>query len=269
MQENVVYCAKALELLKSLPDESIDVVCVDPPFNTRSTRKSSKGLSYVDNRENYYDWLNEHMVECHRVLKKTGTIYLHLNEKAAAYARVLVMDPLFGEKNHLNTIIWSFNYGGRGKKKFPAKHEVVLVYTKQMKSHIFNWEDIDRIPYLAPGLQKDKVRAARGQVPTDVWWMSIVGTQARERTSYPTQKPLKLLQRAITASCPKGGIVLDCFVGSGTTAVAAINCGCKFIVCDENPDAIRVTTERLLALAIPHTVKDSTDNTEVEICIAM
>ncbi len=257
MEENVVYLAKALELLKSLPDESVDMIFTDPPFNTRRVRKSSKGLSYIDNREDYYEWLKEHMQECHRVLKKTGTIYLHLNEKAAAYARVLVMDPIFGEKNHLNTIIWSFDYGGRGKKIFPKKHEVVLSYAKQMKSHVFNWDDIDRIPYMAPGLQKDKVKAARGKVPTDVWWMSIVGTQSRERTAYPTQKPVKLVQRTIVASSPVGGIILDPFVGSGTTAVAATLAGRKFIVGDENPDAIRVTTERLLALAIPHTVRES------------
>lgn len=264
MEENVVYLVKALELLKSLPDESIDVIFTDPPFNTRRVRKSSKGLSYVDSRDDYYEWLKEHMQECHRVLKKTGTIYLHLNEKAAAYARVLVMDPVFGEKNHLNTLIWSFDYGGRGKKKFAAKHEVILSYTKQMKSHVFNWDDIDRIPYMAPGLQKDKIKAARGKVPTDVWWMSIVGTQSRERTSYPTQKPLKLVQRAIVASAPLGGTVLDPFVGSGTTAVAATMCGRKFIVGDESRDAINVTTERLLMLAIPHTVKESVDEIEVE-----
>jgi site-specific DNA-methyltransferase (adenine-specific) len=262
MEENVVYHAKALELLKSLPDESVDMIFTDPPFNTRRVRKSSKGLSYIDSRDDYYNWLKEHIIECHRVLKKTGTMYLHLNEKASSYARVLIMDPVFGERNHLNTIIWSFDYGGRGKGKFAAKHEVILSYTKDMKSHVFNWEDIDRIPYMAPGLQKDPAKAARGKVPTDVWWMSIVGTQAKERTPYPTQKPLKLVQRAIVASCPEGGLVLDPFAGSGTTAVAAVNVGRRFVVGDESPKAIEVTTNRLLSLAIPYELRDPSCDSE-------
>jgi len=256
MEENVVYHAKALELLKSLPDESVDMIFTDPPFNTRRVRKSSKGLSYIDSRDDYYNWLKEHIVECHRVLKKTGTMYLHLNEKASSYARVLIMDPVFGERNHLNTIIWSFDYGGRGKGKFAAKHEVILSYTKDMKSHVFNWEDIDRIPYMAPGLQKDPAKAARGKVPTDVWWMSIVGTQAKERVGWPTQKPLKLVQRTIVASSPPDGIILDPFGGSGTTAVAATLAGRSFIIGDEHSGAIDVMRDRLQSLAIPFKVRD-------------
>ena len=256
MEANVIYKSKALELLRSLPDESVDVIFTDPPFNTGKLRKSSKGISYVDSRDNYFEWLKEHIVECHRVLKKTGTMYLHLNEKSSAYARVLIMDPVFGEKNHLNSIIWSFDFGGRGRNKFAAKHEVILSYTKSMKHHIFNWNDIDRIPYMAPGLQKDKAKAALGKVPTDVWWMSIVGTQAKERVGWPTQKPIKLIQRAIIASSPSEGIVLDPFMGSGTTAVAAAISGRKFIVGDEHPDAIRITQERLQSLAIPFQLRD-------------
>lgn len=265
METNVVYRAPALELLKSLPNESVDVIFTDPPFNTRKVRKSAQGHSYIDSRDNYYDWLKEHVVECHRVLKKTGTMYLHLNEKASSYARVLVMDPVFGERNHLNTLIWSFDYGGRGKKKFAAKHEVILSYTKSMGAHVFNWDDIDRIPYMAPGLQKDKVKAARGKVPTDVWWMSIVGTQSKERVGWPTQKPIKLVQRAIVASSPPDGIILDPFVGSGTTAVAATLSGRTFIVGDELKQAIDVTHQRLIALAIPHAVKNLLEESSVEI----
>jgi site-specific DNA-methyltransferase (adenine-specific) len=252
MEENSVVLGKALDLLRCLPDESVDLIVTDPPFNTKRIRKSKKGHAYTDNRDDYYEWLKLHIVECHRVLKKTGSIYLHLNEEAAAYARVHAMDPVFGIRNHLNTIVWAFDYGGRGRDRFAKKHDIVLSYAKQYKSHVFNWEDVDRIPYLAPGLQKDKVRAARGKVPTDVWWMSIIGTQSKERVGWPTQKPIKLVTRAIVASSPVGGLVVDPFAGSGTVAVAATLSNRSFIVSDELPSAVKVMEERLISLGIPY-----------------
>jgi site-specific DNA-methyltransferase (adenine-specific) len=253
LNENTVVFGKALDLLRSIPDESIDIITTDPPFNTGVTRKSQKGdMSYIDMRDDYYEWLKLHVIECQRVLKKTGTLYIHLNEEAAAYARVLILDPLFGRKNCLNSIIWSFNYGGRGKKRFPKKHEVVLSYCKNFGSHIFNWEDIDRVPYIVPSLQKDKTRALRGQVPTDVWPLGIIGTQSKQRTGYPTQKPITLAKRMIVASCPPGGVVLDMFAGSGTAAVAAHMSGRAFVVCDENPQAIDVMKKRFDALGITY-----------------
>jgi site-specific DNA-methyltransferase (adenine-specific) len=250
---NIVVRAQAMDVLRLLPDESIDLVVTDPPYNTGTVRKSSRGVSYADRRDDYLEWLRNHIVEIRRVLKPTGSMYVHMNERSGAYVRCFIMDPVFGEVNHLNTIVWAFNYGGRGKKKFPAKHELILAYAKDARKHVFNWEDIDRVPYLAPGLQKDRAKALRGQVPTDVWWFSIVGTRSHERTSYPTQKNVKLAKRMIVASAPRDGIVLDPFAGSGTTGAAAWSVGRNFIMIDENEAAEFVMQERFSREGVPAT----------------
>jgi site-specific DNA-methyltransferase (adenine-specific) len=243
-----VIQSDALEALKAIASDSIDLIYVDPPFNTGNLQVSARtGISYADSkgRATYIGWCLLWVEECLRVLKLSGTLYVHLDERMAPAVRLFVLDRVFGEDNRLNTIIWAYDYGGRAKDRWPSKHDVILVYAKEVGAHVFNWEDIDRIPYMAPGLQKDPARAERGKVPTDVWWMSIVGTQSKERVGYPTQKPVKLVERAILASCPKDGVVLDFFCGSGTTAVAAKNLGRSYIVCDQSLDAVRTTLMRL------------------------
>jgi site-specific DNA-methyltransferase (adenine-specific) len=233
-----------LGVLAQTPDESVDLVYIDPPFGTGATQ-SAHGMEYgdLDTDYAYMDNMYGYLVELHRVLKKTGTLYLHLDWHYCHYART-TCDYVFGRANFLNEVIWAYDYGGRGKDRWPRKHDNILVYTKYMPDHIFNWDDIDRIPYMAPGLQKDPARAAAGKVPTDVWWMSIVGTSSKERTGYPTQKPVKLIERAVLASSPPGGLVMDVFAGSGTTGEAAHKHGRSFILADVNPQAIEVMKAR-------------------------
>jgi site-specific DNA-methyltransferase (adenine-specific) len=160
-------------------------------------------------------------------------------------------DEIFGHDNFLNEIVWSYNFGGRGKDRWPAKHDTILVYTKEQGKHVFNWDKVDRIPYAAPELQymgrskeEAEKRIAEGQVPTDVWSMSIVGTASKERLGYPNQKPVKLIKRAIVASSPENGIVIDPFVGSGSTAAAALECGRRFIVNDLSAEALSTMRQR-------------------------
>lgn len=248
---NRLHGGTALSLLEDLEDASIDMVYTDPPFNTGRVQRSRRqrggrvisDLSYGDTFEDYEGFLRAHLVHLRRVLQPHGTLYLHLDRRSVHLARVL-LDEVFGPDCFLNEVIWAYDFGGRGRRCWPHKHDNILVYVREPGKHIFNWDEIDRIPYMAPGLQTPE-RAARGKVPTDVWWMSIVGTQSRERTGYPSQKPVALVSRAITASSPVDGVILDPFVGSGTTAVAAARLGRSFIVGDANPDALRVTSERL------------------------
>lgn len=248
----------AEDLLSSLDAESIDMIYTDPPFGTQNTqsmarKKSGKVISkieYSDRHKDYLAFLEPHLQGMHKVLKDTGTMYLHLDYRWVHYAKILC-DDIFGYDNFLNEIIWSYNFGGRGKDRFPEKHDTVLVYTKESGKHTFNWNAIDRIPYAAPALQyagrtKEDAenRIALGQVPTDVWQMSIVGTASKERIGYPNQKPIKLIRRAILASSNDDEVILDPFVGSGTTAEAAMISGRKFIVCDNSSEAIEVMKKR-------------------------
>lgn len=258
MQLNTIHHARALTLLKSIPNSAIDMIYTDPPFGTGDvqtmTRKAAGNvvskIAYSDKFSNYLEFLEPHLVEMHRVLKNTGTMYLHLDWRWVHYVKVKC-DEIFGYDNFLNEIVWSYNFGGRGKDRWPAKHDTILVYAKQLGEHTFNWNDIDRIPYAAPELQyvgrtreEAEKRIADGQVPTDVWNMSIVGTASKERLGYPNQKPVKLIKRAIVASSNRGDIVLDPFVGSGTTAAAALEADRKFIASDAGADAISIMQKR-------------------------
>ena len=256
---NVVYHCNALSVLMRQPTESVDLVYIDPPFGTgrrQALNRHKRGevisvLGYEDPRAHYLEWLQEHMLEVKRVLKPSGTLYLHLDQRWSHRVRVMLEDSVFGEDNYLNTVIWSYNFGGRGKDRWPQKHDDILVYVKSMKDHIFNWDDVPRIPYAAPDLQKvgrtpedAQRRIELGQVPTDVWQLSIVGTASKERNGYPTQKPVKLIERAILASSPKGGVVMDVFGGSGTTGAAAHKHGRRFILADISLEAIDVMKRR-------------------------
>jgi len=255
---NEVRHCTAMDLLSSLDDSSVDMVYTDPPFGTGDTQtmdRKSNGMtvskiSYSDRHDDYLEFLSDHLCALHRVLRPTGTMYLHLDWRWAHYAKVLC-DEFFGRENFLNEIIWSYNFGGRGKDRFPQKHDTILVYTREQGKHTFNWGAIDRVPYAAPELQyvgrskeEAEKRIAEGQVPTDVWSMSIVGTASKERLGYPNQKPVKLIKRAIVASSNPGELVIDPFAGSGTTAAAALESGRRFVVSDSSLDAIEVMKKR-------------------------
>jgi site-specific DNA-methyltransferase (adenine-specific) len=265
---DVVLEGDSLSVLRSLPSESVDLIYIDPPFGTGQVQrlqsirlgvgeKTRKGFGDLTHRyevqsdheyrddmplDDYLVFLDERLREAWRVLRQTGSIYLHLDFHSVHYAR-LMLDDIFGADRFLNEIIWAYDYGGRARDKWPRKHDNILWYAKSDR-WAFNREDIDRIPYMAPGLVGPE-KAARGKLPTDVWWMTIVPTNSRERTGYPTQKPVKLLERMITASSQPGDVVLDFFAGSGTTGVAARRLGRHYVLVDINPHAVKIANKRL------------------------
>ena len=268
--ENYLYQGDNLGVLKSIPDSSIQLIYIDPPFNTgrsqqrskTTTRRSESGnrigfkgqryetvkdtvLSYDDQFANYWDFLEPRLEQAFRVLKDTGTLYLHLDYREAHYAKVL-LDAMFGPECFLNEIIWSYDYGGKSKSRWPAKHDTILVYVKDPENYYFDSESVDREPYMAPGLVTPE-KVAKGKLPTDVWWHTIVSPTGKEKTGYPTQKPVGILRRIIQASSKEGDTVLDFFAGSGTTGFVANELGRKFILIDQNPESIEVIKERLPA----------------------
>jgi site-specific DNA-methyltransferase (adenine-specific) len=266
--ENYLYQGDNLGVLKSIPDSSIQLIYIDPPFNTgrlqqrskTTTRRSESGkrigfkgqryetvkdtvLSYDDQFANYWDFLEPRLEQAFRVLKESGTLYLHLDYREAHYAKVL-LDALFGPECFLNEIIWSYDYGGKSKSRWPAKHDTILVYVKNPDNYYFDSDSVDREPYMAPGLVTPE-KVAKGKLPTDVWWHTIVSPTGKEKTGYPTQKPIGILRRIIQASSKQGDTVLDFFAGSGTTGFVANDLGRKFILIDQNPESITVIKERL------------------------
>ena len=266
-----------LAVLKSIADESVQLIYVDPPFNTgrvqsrgssKTTRTETgnrigfKGqryeivketiLSYDDEFKDYWGFLEPRLEEAWRILNETGTLYLHLDYREAHYAKVL-LDALFGRECFLNEIIWAYDYGGKAKSRWPAKHDTILVYVKNPDKYYFNNESVDREPYMAPGLVTPE-KVAKGKLPTDVWWHTIVSPTGKEKTGYPTQKPLGILRRVIQASSKEGDLVLDFFAGSGTTGAAAAELGRSFILIDQNPESIEVIRERFKSLPIDYEV---------------
>ena len=259
--------------MKSIPDSSVQLVYVDPPFNTGRTQtrgtsvttRSAEGnrigfkghryeivketvLSYDDEFADYWSFLEPRLEEAWRILNQTGTLYLHLDYREAHYAKVL-LDALFGRECFLNEIIWAYDYGGKAKSRWPAKHDTILVYVRDPAKYYFNNEEVDREPYMAPGLVTPE-KVERGKLPTDVWWHTIVSPTGTEKTGYPTQKPLGILRRVIQASSKQGDLVLDFFAGSGTTGAAALELNRKFILIDQNPEAIGVMTERFASAEV-------------------
>jgi site-specific DNA-methyltransferase (adenine-specific) len=266
--ENTLYFGDNLAVLKLIPDSSIQLVYIDPPFNTGreqqrskvTTKRNNEGnrigfkgeryetvkstvLSYDDQFANYWEFLEPRIEEAFRVLTHSGTLYLHLDYREAHYAKVL-LDALFGPECFLNEIIWAYDYGGKSKSRWPAKHDTILVYVKDPKNYYFNSEEVDREPYMAPGLVTPE-KIEKGKLPTDVWWHTIVSPTGKEKTGYPTQKPVGILRRIIQASSKPGDVVLDFFAGSGTTGFVANELGRRFILVDQNPESIQVIKDRL------------------------
>ena len=267
--ENSVYFGDNLKLLATLPDESVNLIYIDPPFNTGKVqaRKRLRTLrtedgqgdrigfggksyqtevlgagNYADDFEDFQAFIRPRLEEAHRVLKADGSLYFHIDYREAHYCKI-ALDEIFGRENFVNEIIWAYDFGGRAKDRWPAKHDTIFFYAKDAENFTFNLEDIDRIPYMAPGLVGAE-KAAKGKLPTDTWWHTIVGTNSREKTGYPTQKPLGILERILRASSNPGDLVMDFFAGSGTTGQACLNLGRNFILCDSNPQAIEAMKTR-------------------------
>ncbi|MFB2554161.1 DNA-methyltransferase [Herbiconiux liangxiaofengii] len=205
-------------------------------------------LSYDDRFDDYWAFLEPRLVEAWRLLTDDGTLYLHLDYREAHYAKVL-LDALFGRESFLNEIIWAYDYGAKSKNRWPTKHDTILVYVKNPAGYHFDSEAVDREPYMAPGLVTPE-RAARGKLPTDVWWHTIVSPTGREKTGYPTQKPEGVLRRIVQASSREGDLVLDFFAGSGTTGAVAAALGRNYVLVDQNPEAIEVIRRRLPAARV-------------------
>jgi site-specific DNA-methyltransferase (adenine-specific) len=201
--------------------------------------------AYDDSFDDYGAFLMPRLEEAWRLLADDGTLYLHLDYREAHYAKVM-LDAVFGRDCFLNELIWAYDYGAKSRRRWPTKHDTILVYVKNPRTYVFNSDDVDREPYMAPGLVTAE-KAARGKLPTDVWWHTIVPTIGREKTGYPTQKPEGILRRIVTASSRPGDRVLDLFAGSGTTGAVASALGREAVLVDDNPEAVRV-----MAARIPH-----------------
>ena len=265
-KKNLVLFGDNLAHLRAMPSDSVQLIYIDPPFNTG--RKQSRGrstsvrsetgrigfkgakyttvrdtvLSYDDDFADYWSFLEPRLEEAWRLLNQTGTLYLHLDYREAHYAKVL-LDALFGRDCFLNELIWAYDYGAKAQGRWPAKHDTILVYVKDPKEYYFNNAEVDREPYMAPGLvTKEKV--AKGKLPTDVWWHTIVSPTGKEKTGYPTQKPVGILRRIIQASSKEGDLVVDFFGGSGTTGAVAAELGRRFVLVDQNPEALEVMRKR-------------------------
>lgn len=251
-----------------MPSGSCRLIYIDPPFNTQKIQKRERitvtrdenGIrggfagakysvvhltspQYADQFDDFVAFMTPRLIEAYRVLSADGSLFLHIDYREVHYVKVL-LDQIFGRASFTNELIWSYDYGGKPKNRWPAKHDNILWYAKDPGNYIFNYDAIDRIPYMAPDLVGPD-KAARGKVPTDVWWMTIVPTNSKEKTGYPTQKPIKLLNRIVQVHSRPGDTVLDFFAGSGTTGVAAAHAQRNFVLMDNSPDAIRVMEDRL------------------------
>ena len=268
---NRIILADNLDALAAEPDASARLAYIDPPFNTGSTRSYTRlrtvhdetngdrnGFGgrryrslklgerhYVDNFDDYLGFLEPRLIELWRILSEDGSLFVHLDAREVHYCKVL-LDGLFGRERFMNEIVWAYDFGGRSKRRWPAKHDHILWYARDPEHYVFHYDAIDRIPYMAPGLVGAK-KAARGKTPTDVWWQTIVPTNGKERTGYPTQKPLAILERIVRVHSDPGDLVVDCFAGSGTTGDAAARLGRRYLLIDDNPEAIEVMSQRLAA----------------------
>lgn len=263
--------ADNMDVLPSLPDGSFQMVYIDPPFNTgkaqsRRSIKTERSVggdrvgfggqrykttlletsSYRDSFDDYLAFLEPRLTEARRVLHDTGTLYFHIDYREAHYCKLL-LDEIFGRECFLNELIWAYDYGARSKKRWPAKHDTILVYVKDAAAYFYDAEAVDREPYMAPGLVTAE-KAAKGKLPTDVWWHTIVPTNGKEKTGYPTQKPEGIVRRMVQASTREGDWCLDFFAGSGTLGAVAQKLGRRFVLVDENPEAIEVMERRIRAI---------------------
>lgn len=263
-----IFQGDNLKLLNQLKDQSFDLIYVDPPFNTGrtqtrkilSTKKDENGdrigykgqkyktsvigsNSYADTFDDYLNFLIPRLEEAYRLLKPTGSFFLHLDYREVHYAKV-ALDQIFGRDSFINEIIWAYDYGARSNKKWSAKHDNILWYAKDPENYCFNFDEMERIPYMAPGLVGEE-KAARGKTLTDTWWHTIVSPNGKEKTGYPTQKPLGILNRIVKVHSKPGDKLLDFFAGSGSFGESGASLGRHVTLMDQNPEAINIIKTRL------------------------
>jgi site-specific DNA-methyltransferase (adenine-specific) len=263
-----ILLGDSLALLPGFTASSFQLIYIDPPFNTGATqvRRTLQAVrdddgphrgfqgrryrtsvlsesSYRDTFDDYLAFLAPRLREAHRLLSQEGTLYFHIDYRESHHCKLL-LDEIFGRECFLNEIIWAYDYGARTKRRWPAKHDTILVYVKDLDAYLFDAEEVDREPYMAPGLVTPE-KAARGKLPTDVWWHTIVATNGREKTGYPTQKPEGIVRRMVQASTRPGDWCLDFFAGSGTLGAVAARLGRHYVLIDSNPEAVQVMHARL------------------------
>ncbi len=258
MKETVlitIYKGDNLPILKQLPENSIDLIYIDPPFNTgikqiRNRFHTKQGVKilehsygYDDQYDDFVGFLRPRMEEAYRILKDDGSLFFHLDYREIHYCKVM-LDSIFGRSSFINEIIWAYDYGARSKSKWSAKHDNLLWYAKDPRRYTFNFDEMDRLPYMAPSLVGPE-KAARGKTPTDVWWHTIVSPNSKEKTGYATQKPLGIIKRIVKVHSRPGDTLLDFFAGSGTLGEAAAMLGRNCILIDKNSDAVNVMKTRL------------------------
>jgi site-specific DNA-methyltransferase (adenine-specific) len=276
-QPNRILHSENLAALRTLPSASVELIYIDPPFNTGTTQRrtrmktvrddagdrtgfgghryrtekvaATEAPHYTDTFDDYLGFLRPRLTEAHRILTSTGSLFFHIDPREVHYCKVL-LDEIFaldggaGRACFQNEIIWAYDYGARPTRRWPAKHDNILWYTKHPTDYTFNLSATDRIPYMAPGLVGAE-KAARGKTPTDVWWHTIVSPTGKEKTGYPTQKPLGILERIVRVHSNPGDTVLDFFAGSGTTGVAAAKNDRGYILVDESAEAVKLMGKRL------------------------
>jgi site-specific DNA-methyltransferase (adenine-specific) len=267
-----VHFGDNLEVISGFPGASVDLIYIDPPFNTgrvqartqiRTIRDEQGGdrigfkghryrtarigtKAFADSFTDYIEFLEPRLEQAYRLLCPNGSFFLHVDYREVHYCKV-VLDAIFGRDSFMNEIIWAYDYGGRAKRRWSAKHDNILWYAKNPENYTYRYDDIDRIPYMAPGLVGPK-KAARGKTPTDTWWHTIVSPTGKEKTGYPTQKPLGIINRIVRVHSNPGDVLLDFFAGSGTLGESAARHGRSATLVDNNPEAIRVMRGRLAAL---------------------
>ena len=266
---NRIVLADNMDVLPAIPDGAARLIYIDPPFNTGKTQRNERlrtvrdeaggdragfggrryrtlklgSRSFADAFDDFLEFIEPRLIEAHRILAPDGSLFLHLDYRESHYCKVL-LDALFGRECFKNEIIWAYDYGGRPKNRWPAKHDAILWHAKDPNRYVFNYDAIDRVPYMAPGLVGPE-KAERGKTPTDVWWNTIVATNGRERLGYPAQKPLAILERIVRVHSDPGDLVVDFFAGTGTTGEAAARNGRRYLLVDDNPDAAQIMAKRL------------------------
>jgi site-specific DNA-methyltransferase (adenine-specific) len=266
------------KIISTLPSWFAKLIYIDPPFNTGKIQKrnrisvsaSSNGTrtgfggkrfdvksvksdaQYADSFDDFESFLIPRIEASLKCLTPDGSIFVHLDYREVHYIKV-ALDKLLGRHRFMNEIIWAYDYGGRPKSKWPAKHDTILWYAMNPKNYTFNFDAMDRIPYMAPELCGPE-KAARGKTPTDVWWHTIVPTNGREKTGYPTQKPLGILDRIVKVHSNAGDVVLDYFAGSGTAGVSAAMNDRGYVLIDKNVEACRIAAKRLQSVGFPQCV---------------
>lgn len=263
-----IHLGDNLSVIREFPAESFDLIYIDPPFNTGKTQSRTQiktvqddsgdrtgfqgkryrtirvgTKAYADTFSDYMAFLEPRLSEAYRLLKPSGSFFFHIDFREVHYCKVL-LDAIFGRESFINEIIWAYDYGARATKRWSPKHDNILWYAKDPDNYTYRYDDIDRIPYMAPGLVGPE-KAERGKTPTDTWWNTIVSPNGREKTGYPTQKPLAIINRIVRVHSNPGDQLLDFFAGSGTLGESAVRMGRSCVLVDSSADAMKIMAKRL------------------------